>query len=484
MLRTHISLALLSTATFGLMARSTWPVDSLLTTWPIDQRIQDARPKAKAGQMPETDDIYPGLKRVAPAFPVFADSLVDRYVQEFGGARREHFRAMLGVAAKHWPFIENELDRAGMPPELKYMPLALSAMNTQCASNTGEAGLWMLTWPVALRHGLVVTGTVDERRDPQKATVAALRHLKELYERHGDWPTAVTAFACGPANVTRMLQDAGGSSTVRDLYRRMSESHRDVLPRLMAFTYLAAEADRLGIEAWSFRNLEPSDTLRHDSALRVDAITRVIGTRPSRFRALNPTLVGPVIQPGMAFVLPRSDAERFTELAFVVLEAQASKTRVAGGRTQESTGTVERLEDGREAILYRITAEDCINCIADRFGISTEEIKTWNEMQDSALEPGNTLVLFVQPDVRLRYEADTPGIKIVGTDTVVTPSRSDSLSTKVKVQEDFTWYTVRSGESLYLIAKRHLGVSADDLMRYNGIGADIRPGQRIKIPNR
>ena len=460
-------------------AQNAWPVDSLLNTWPIQQRLAEQRSKAKPGSIPDTDRLYEQLKRETPALPVFVDSLVDRLVKTFATERREHFRVVLGAAEAHLPMIERELARHGLPNELKYLPFALSAFNPQATSNSGEAGLWMLTYPVALKHGLTITATIDERRDPHKCTVAAMRWLQDLHGRYGDWPTSVMAFACGPANLTRARQRSGTDRDTRMLYQHFSTGHRSVLPRLMAFTFLAVHAEKSELEPLVFRITEANDTVRFDSTLQIAALNRVVGTRPARFRAINPTLTGSVVPAGTPFLLPRSEAQRFGDLAFVVLEAQSTRPRQPVAEVRKEEEPIDKLPDGREATLYRIAEGDCLNCIAERFGVRPEDIVTWNELGDAPLELGNTLILYLPRSERLRYESDT--VRVV----TPVPQAVRHQPKEAPVEDaEFIWYTVRSGDSLYLIAKKYPGVSSDDLMRHNGIGADIRPGQKIKIPKR
>ena len=483
-LRNHITLLLLLIASAPAQAQDAWPVDSLLTTWPLHQRMEELRGKSRTGKVPNTDGLYTALKKSAPALPVFGDSVVEYFVHRFGGEQRDHFRALLGASERHMPMIERELARYGLPKELKYLPMALSAMNPQAYSNTGEAGLWMLTYPVALRNGLVVNTTVDERRDPAKSTVAAVRHLQELHALYEDWPTAVMAFTCGLANLTRARLRSGSEKDPRLLYPHMAAGQRHVLPRLMAFTYLAIQAEDLDIGPLTFRNQEPSDTIRFDSTLMISALTQVLGTRPSRFTALNPTFTGGVVPAGMPFVLPHSEAERFDDLVFVVLEAQSTKPR-RPEPTVAAQDSVERLADGREAILYRIEEGDCLGCIADRFKVGLSEVRSWNDLKGDDIDVGNTLVLYVPPTSRQQYEGTVSGTKA---DSTLAPLRVDTTRVVTRsvtprtTRSEYTWYTVRRGDSLYLIAKRYKDVSADDLMRYNNISAGIRPGQRIKIP--
>jgi membrane-bound lytic murein transglycosylase D len=478
-LRTYLGSICLLAGLHGTVAQNAWPVDSLLSTWPIQQRLQEARIKPRPATPPDTDKLYNDLKREAPALPVFGDSLVDRFVALFATEQRDHFRVLLGVAEAHLPMIERELARHGLPNELKYLPYALSAFNPQAYSNSGEAGLWMLTYPVALKHGLVVSEYIDERRDPEKSTVAAMRHLQDLHAKHGDWSTAVMAFTCGPANLTRARQRSGSDRDPRLLYPHFAPGQRSVLPRLMAFTFLAMHAEKAGLDPLVFRVNETNDTVRFDSTLQINALNRVVGTRPARFRALNPTLTGAVVPAGSPFLLPRSEAQRFGELAFVVLEAQSTRPRQPTAEVRKEEEPIDKLPDGREATLYRIAEGDCLGCIADRFGVGLSELKKWNDLKSEDIELGNTLIIYLPRTERLRYESDTVRVATPAPEVVRNKPKEPPSE-----DAEFIWYTVRSGDSLYLIAKKYPGVSSDDLMRHNGIGADIRPGQKIKIPKR
>lgn len=464
----------------GLHAASqnVWPVDSLLATWPIEQRLPEQRTRPKPGRMPDTDRLYDQLKRETPALPVFVDSLVDQLVRVFATERREHFRVLLGAAEAHLPHIERELAERGMPDELKYLPFALSAFNTQAASLSGRAGIWMLTYPEALKHGLTVTATMDERRDPTKSTSAALQRLQELHQRWGDWPTAAIAYSCGPANLERARRRSGSENDPRLLHPHFDSAHRELLVHLMAFTFLAVNAEAYDLDPLIFRITEPNDTVRFDSTLHIHALTSVVGTRPSRFRAINPTFTGGIVPAGTPFLLPRSEAERFHELAFVVLEAQGTKPREPMAQARRNEEPVDKLPDGREATLYRIAEGDCLGCIAERFGVGLSDLRQWNDLKSDDIELGNTLVIYLPRTERLRYESDTVRV------AMPQPEALHKQQDQPPADPEFTWYTVRSGDSLYMIAKKYPGISADDLMRHNGIGADIRPGQKIKIPKR
>lgn len=480
----HTLLLVFLAALLPAWAQEAWPVDSLIRTWPVSQRLQETKSRDRATSNVATTTLYADLKRATPALPLFIDTLVDGYVKRFSSTRRDHFRALLGASEEYLPMIETELAKRGMPNELKYIPMAISAMNPQAASNTGEAGLWMLSYPVAKRYGMQVTESIDERRDPIKSTAIAMRYLQDLHTHYGEWPKAVIAFTCGPSNLTRAIRRNNGRDEVRTIYPHISATHRDVLPRLIAFTYLSLNTEEADIEAIAWRNQEPSDTLRFDSTLVIATLTRVVGTRAGRFAALNPTLMGPVVRAGTPFVLPHSEALRFKDLAFVVLEAQSTRPRRPEPITANAD-SVERLPDGREAILYRIEEGDCLGCIADKFKVGLSELRGWNDMKGDNIDVGNTLLVYVTPETRKVYEGTVSSTKadstVVVAPAIIAPVRARPPAQRT-MNSEFTWYTVKSGDSLYMIAKRYAGVSAEDLMRYNAIDAGIRPGQRIKIP--
>ena len=111
-------------------AQGTWRTDSLMTTWPVRKALQEARNRPHGGVIRpmDTQGLYPALQREFPGIPVFADERVADLVNLYGETRREQFRAMLGIALPYFPMIEGQLVAAGLPRELKYLPMALSAM--------------------------------------------------------------------------------------------------------------------------------------------------------------------------------------------------------------------------------------------------------------------------------------------------------------------------------------------------------------------
>lgn len=462
-------------------AQSTWRVDSLLTTWPVRLAVEEARHDPRPGviRAVDTRDLFAQLRSAAPGLPVFADSSVVRYVDLYGEPRREEFRALLGAAKRHFPMIEGELARQGLDKDLKYLPMAMSAMNELAGSPSGEAGLWMLSYPVALRYGLQISDERDERRDARLATMAATRYLKDLLVQYDEPHLAILAFTCGPANVTRALARTKNSTDLRTLYPHVSDGHRDVLPLLMAFVHLSTQATKLGIVPLDIAPMEAADTLRTERELRMSIVAQTLGHDRSRLQAMNPVLCSDRVSPLESFLLPRGDRARFEQLADSIQKAQ----ELLAAQASAAGSSAPPMDDGREAIHYRVRSGDYLGRIAMRFGVKVSQIKSWNKLRSDRISAGDRLLIYVPASQRERYERHTQGDDGGEGPSNRTPTQTGSATIHASAPvAGFTWYTVQAGDSLYAIAQRYPGVEAKDLMQVNGITADIKPGQKLKIP--
>ncbi len=346
-----------------------------------------------------TEGLYAKLQADVKGFPVFADTTVAKFADLLGEQRREDLRVLLGMAEAYFPLIEEELATAGLPEPLKYLPMALSAMNPRAGTATGEAGLWMLTYPVAIKYGLTVNAVIDERYDVQMSTAAAISYLKDLHGKYHDWPLAVMVFSCGPANISRAIRKTGGAADYRSLYPHFTADHRDLMPLYMAMIHLTVNARKLGLHPLKIDPWEPVDTLTADQEFDLLQLSRMLEIPLKQLRYIN-------------------------------------ATHTAGRILQ---GNVLRLPAGKTAAL-------------------AHALLLQSELKETAG------MVLEQP-----------------ADTLATPPPMEEITRKEK-EISFTTYTVRSGDSLYVIAKRYPGITAQTLKDFNKISDRIRPGQKIKIP--
>ena len=451
--------------------QSTWRADGLLRTWPVQQAMERTinRPQGGVISALDTRDLARTLRAGHPDLPVFADSAVTRLVEGYGQEHREHLRVMLGVFATYEPFLEAQVRAAGLPEEVKYLPLALSGINPLAASPSGGAGPWRLTRSVAVRYGLAVNNGIDERYDIRSSTFAAMNHARDLQQQYPTLELALIAFACGPANLTRARQRSGGATGMQALHPHMDLPEQDILPTWMAMMYLAEEASTLGIRPFIPGSAEPVDTVRTTRAWRLAGIEEALGIPAAQLRWLNPVICGTHVPAYHALLLPEGGRARFEAMTDSLISHEAAEREQVATLTTGSD-EVQRLPDGREATYHRVRPGDQLGRIASRYGVGLSELKAWNQLKNDHIEVGELLTVYVTTGVRERTEG--------------TAGEDDrDVATKQGTKDPtFAWYTVKRGDSLYSIAKRHSGVNADDLMRLNNIGPNIKAGQRIKIP--
>jgi len=213
------------------------------------------------------------LCRLAPDLPVFMDSTAMALAQWYAGPGWNQWQRLRRQARPLLEDAEREVLARQLPSALATLPLALSGGQDMAGTPFGQAGAWRLDLATALRAGLRVDATVDERRDSPLATRAALDRLQGLVNQHeGDWEKALLAFACGPANLARAQARCKPEATLSQLAQAVEPAERPVLPLFMAFLLL----EGLAPEARLWPALAQSAPPEMPAAVQVDAPDQVL----------------------------------------------------------------------------------------------------------------------------------------------------------------------------------------------------------------
>src|SRR4029450_8177793 len=150
---------------------------------------------------------------------------VVRYIELFQGRLRNYLQSGMERGSQYLPMIQQVFRAEGLPLDLAYIPLIESAFKPTALSNKKAKGVWQFMKPPASDHGLQTNWFIDERADPEKATVAAAKYLKTLYGMFDDWHLAMASYNGGPGRVQRAMKRSG-----RDDFWELSSSRR-YLPR-------------------------------------------------------------------------------------------------------------------------------------------------------------------------------------------------------------------------------------------------------------
>jgi membrane-bound lytic murein transglycosylase D len=179
-------------------------------------------------------------------------SRVDFWVNKLTTSMADEFSTALGRMSKYSEMITTKLAAKQMPTDLIYLAMIESEFNPNARSPVHAVGLWQFMSSTARRFGLTVKGKVDERRDPARATDAAIDYLSSLHDRFGSWYLAAAAYNSGEGTVLRALRKVTGrtTGTDEDFFRilpRLPKETRDYVPKLIAAAKVGSDPAQYGL---------------------------------------------------------------------------------------------------------------------------------------------------------------------------------------------------------------------------------------------
>ena len=381
----------------------------------------------------------------------------------------------LGLSKYYFPIFEEILDNYGLPVELKYMSVIESMLNPVATSRAGAKGIWQFMYRTARGYGLEINSFVDERMDVEKAMDAAARYLQDAYKIFGDWTLAISSYNCGAGNVSKAIRRAG-KSDFWSIYPYLPRETRGYVPAFVAAMYAMTYWKECGLVPAEVGMPAQTDTFEIKKNLHFEQITALTGIPSQDLENLNPQYIHKII-PGSEktyiLKLPFTLSSRFMEAdldsmyrykADSLLSAQVLKDKGRSG-----SGST-----GGNRVVYKVKSGDYLGRIASRYGVTVSQIKNWNHLRSNNLRIGQILYLYPRGGAPKASAASSSTAKSSGTASTKSSAGSSNGNTV---------YTVRSGDSLYTIAKRYPGVSAENIKQYNGLSSDkIKAGQKLKIP--
>lgn len=409
--------------------------------------------------------------------PVEMTPEVKRWLEFFSTRGRTFFTGWLARSNRYLPEIEPEFEAAGLPRELMYVAMIESGFANTSTSPMGAAGMWQFMARTARSEGLKVERWVDERRDPVKATRAAVRHFEALYNRFDDWYLVLAAYNAGAARVANAL-DRYNTDNFWTLARRhaLRPETCNYVPRLLAAAIISENPERFGFYDVPYLDTLVAEqvTLTESTPLAVLAIA--MGVDTEELTRLNPELVRNQTPPGTYQLnVPMGAARLFEARAAVALKAEGliyRQHRVQKGETLDKI-----------ARYYGVTAKalrEMNGLRSDRLGLNDQLTVP---MPDSAVDLETLLASAHQTELRSEDERIEAGAARAlatseGAGTATSAQASNRLS---KVHS----HKVQSGETLWSIAKRYT-VSVQELRSINGLNQRqvLAVGRRLDIPQR
>ena len=459
-----------------------------------------------------SNDLLARLRREFSLQPV----INDRVQAEMSWFLRnpDYLDRVFARAQRYLPFIIEELEERDLPMELALLPIVESAFDPFAYSHGRAAGLWQMIPGTARRFGVRQNWWYDGRRDIVDSTNAALDYLTYLRDlMDGDWLHAIASYNSGEGNVMRAIKRNRAKSKPTDFWNlSVPRETSAYVPRLLALVEIVRDPAQFGLTLPDLVD-EPQFVVTDiDGQLDLALAAELAGMELDGLYAYNAGNNRWATDPAgpHRLILPVDIADDFgTALAEVPVS--------------------ERLRWQR----HKIKNGEAISQIADRYNVTVQTIRTANDLKGNLIRAGDYLMIPVATKPLNEYSLSATERREAKQNTVRKGNRVEhivasgdsfwSISQKYKVnmrklagwngmaprdtlsigQKLVVWtsepvaatsapggnnltrklnYTVRTGDSLYLIASR-FRITVNDLVRWNNIDKDkiLRPGQRLTM---
>ena len=290
-----------------------------------------------------------------------------------------HINNWLSRADTYFPMVEQIFKEEGVPDELKYLAMVESGLNPNARSWASAVGMWQFIRATGTAYDLNINGWVDDRRNPEKATRAAARHLKDLHRMFkGDWQLALAGYNYSPGKLRRHLRRAearlGRRATFWDVYDNLPRETRNYVPMFIATTLVASNPQEFGLD----QGYTPGRPYEFDyvpvyGMLTLAEIASLAQTDVQTIKALNPELRGNS--------LPPTRSAYYIRLPLYTYETFADNYSTLPTATK------------RPASHHRVRSGETLGQIARRYGVSVSSLMRKNGLHSSLIRVGQNLVV-------------------------------------------------------------------------------------------
>jgi len=456
-------------------------MDSLYHSWYIQNSydvnfFEDEAESSELASLP--DSVYiQRLQSIDSFVDLSFNKTVKNFIDLYTVRKHDLTEVILGLSSFYYPMIEEQLDKYDLPQELKYMPVIESALNPTARSRANAVGLWQFMYGTGKMYKLEVNTFVDERRDPEKSSEAAAKYLQDLYQIYKNWHLVIAAYNCGPGNVNKAIRRAGGAKDYWAIYYYLPRETRGYVPAFIAAAYV--------MNYYQEHNLHPrypdfpvvTDTIQVRNYVHFKQISETLNIPLEELQSLNPQyrldIIPAKAEKPYTLRLPLEKIAEFIDMEEDVYALRRDEFFPHNEiLVPKERGTYVADVNGKDRLVYTVKSGDNLGYIANRFHVRINDLRYWNNIHRNLIRVGQKIVVYVPAGKGEQY-AQAGSVRMTS---------QGSSSAQVSTEGGFVYYTVRSGDSLWSIARRFPGVSNQDIMRLNNMsGNTIKPGQKLKI---
>jgi len=257
--------------------------------------------------------------------PMTMNDRVSKWVDYFTGPGRNHFSRYLSRSTRFVPTQLRILREQKLPNDIIFLSMIESGFNTHAYSSAAASGLWQFIRSTGRLYGLESDYWIDERRDPEKATLAAARHLRDLYGEFGDWYLAFAAYNAGAGKIRRAIEASGS----RNFWEIASTNYirqetKDYVPKILAAAIVAKSPEKYDFRDIEFQDPIDTEEVSISGPADIGVIGECAGVDSELIRLINPELIRnitPLNRSTYTIHVPRGTRSSF-ERRFANLEAR------------------------------------------------------------------------------------------------------------------------------------------------------------------
>ena len=417
---------------------------------------------------------------------------LENVIKSFLKYRKKSFERLMGVSEYYFPMFEEALARKNVPLEIKYLAIVESALNANAVSKMGATGLWQFMYQTGKQYGLNIDSYLDERSDPLKSSEAAADYMSKMHAIFGDWELVLASYNSGPGNVSKAIRRSGGKQNFWDIKKHLPKETQNYVPAFLATMYIYEYHKEHGIvpQRAELKHFE-TDTIRIKKEITFNQLSDLLDVPVNQLQLLNPTYKLnkiPVYETENHYLrLPKRKLNVFVSneakiYAYVQNELDGKNgvsqttNAVAVTNTQNTKVTKSIIK------YYKVKRGDVLSKIADKYNVSTLDIKRWNRLRSNKIAYGKSLKIIV--DI-VQKESNTVAVntaKATLNDKKI--SKSTTAKEAIATTDNSKTYIVQKGDNLGSIAKSN-NIDLTTLMDLNKLtSSNISIGMKLVVPEK
>lgn len=340
--------------------------------------------------VPTTENVLPDsvyaarLKAMVSPIHLPYNEIVRNYIVRYTSPTSGLMSRVLGLSQYYFPMIEQELINAGLPVELRALPIIESALQPTAKSRAAAVGLWQFVYTTGKAYGLEINSFVDERCDPLQSTRAACKYLKDLYRTYNDWSLALAAYNCGPGNVNKAIARAGVRGSFWDIYNHLPRETRGYVPAFIAATYAYNYYNLHDIKVTTPPMPMATDTIMVSRVMHLEQVASTIDIPIETLRLINPQYrldIIPATTKSYPLTLPVRDLSHYiiNEDSIMAKDSLYLKEYLDPAKVEK-----KRVEENvARTITHVVKRGETLGGIARRYGVTTRQIMQWNNLRNA-----------------------------------------------------------------------------------------------------